>query len=135
MLYYYLRLPPQGAKFSSSLLFNKLKRRSWSSAFFSLNKDAFFECFISFNRVGAISFKKDDFGQRKEQKNTQNASKGITQCLKITGKVSFNTASEASYIYRQKFIRVAKKWSTWQVLEELKLVVKQYFREDVTRKR
>ena len=111
MLYYYLRLPPQGAKFSSSLLFNKLKRRSWSSAFFSLNKDAFFECFISFNRVGAISFKKDDFGQRKEQKTTQNASKGITQCLKITGKVSFNTASEASYIYflsSQKLLKIPK---------------------------
>ena len=35
------------------------------------------------------------------------------QCLKITEKVSFNIASEASYVYilsAQKFIRNAKKW-------------------------
>ena len=57
-------LPPQGAKFSSSLVLNKLRRRSWSSAFLALNKDAFFECFISFNSIGAISF--DMVGQSKD---------------------------------------------------------------------
>ena len=38
----------------------------------------------------------------------------ITQCLEITENVSFNIASEASYVYilsRQKFIETAKKWS------------------------
>ena len=37
-----------------------------------------------------------------------------TQCLKITEKVSFNIASEASYVYilsGQKFIENDKKWS------------------------
>ena len=36
------------------------------------------------------------------------------RCLKITEKVSFNIASEASYVYilsGQKFIKNAKKWS------------------------
>ena len=38
----------------------------------------------------------------------------LAQCLKITEKVSFNIASEASYDYilcGQKFIENAKKWS------------------------
>ena len=37
-----------------------------------------------------------------------------SQCLKITEKVSFNIASEASYVYilsGQKLIKNAKKWS------------------------
>ena len=37
-----------------------------------------------------------------------------TQCLKITEKVSFNIASEASYVYilsKQKLIKNTKKWS------------------------
>ena len=37
-----------------------------------------------------------------------------TQCLKITEKVSFNNAGEASYVYilsGQKLIKNAKKWS------------------------
>ena len=37
-----------------------------------------------------------------------------TRCLKITEKVSFNIASEASYVYilnEQKLIKNAKKWS------------------------
>ena len=38
----------------------------------------------------------------------------ITRCLKITEKVSFNIASEASNVYilsEQKLIKNAKKWS------------------------
>ena len=49
------------------------------------------------------------------------------QCLKITEKVSFNIASEASYIYilrGQKFINKAKNGPFWRVFENLKLVVK-----------
>ena len=37
-----------------------------------------------------------------------------TRCLKITEKVSFNIASEASYVYilsGQKFIKECQKWS------------------------
>ena len=42
----------------------------------------------------------------------------VSQCLKIITKVAFNTASEAIYVYilsGQKFIKIAKKWSTWQL--------------------
>ena len=38
----------------------------------------------------------------------------LPQCLKITEKVSFNIASEASYVYilsGQRFMKNAKKWS------------------------
>ena len=50
----------------------------------------------------------------------------IFQCLKLTEKVAFNIASEASYVYMlsgQKFIKNATKWSIF--MEKLKLVVKQ----------
>jgi len=50
--------------------------------------------------------------------------------LKITEKVSFNIASEASYIYifsGQKLIKNAKNGQFWQVLEKLKLAVKQCY--------
>ena len=43
-----------------------------------------------------------------------------TRCLKITEKVSFNIASEASYVYilsGQKLIKSAKKWSIWRVFK------------------
>ena len=45
-------------------------------------------------------------------------------CLKITEKVSFNIASEASYVYiliGQKLIKNAKNGSFWRVFENLKL--------------
>ena len=51
-------------------------------------------------------------------------------CLKITEKVSFNIASEASYIYilsGQKLIKNAKNGQIWRVLENLKLAVKQSY--------
>ena len=41
--------------------------------------------------------------------------------MKITGKVSFNIASEASYVYilsGQKFIKNAKKGPFWRVFEK-----------------
>ena len=43
-----------------------------------------------------------------------------TQCLKITEKVSFNIASEASYVYilnGQKFIKNAKNSQFWRVFK------------------
>ena len=52
------------------------------------------------------------------------------QCLKITEKVSFNIASEASYVYilsGQKLIKNAQNCSFWRVFENLKLAVKQCY--------
>ena len=47
------------------------------------------------------------------------------QCLKITEKVSFNIASEASYVYilsEQKLVKNDKNGQFWRVFENLKLV-------------
>ena len=47
------------------------------------------------------------------------------QCLKITKKVAFNIASEASYVYilsGQKFIKDAKNGQFWRVFENLNLL-------------
>ena len=52
------------------------------------------------------------------------------RCLKITEKVSFNIASEASYVYilsGQKLIKNAKNCPFWRVFENLKLAVKQCY--------
>ena len=52
------------------------------------------------------------------------------QCLKITEKVSFNIASEASYVHilsGQKLIKNAKNGPFWRVFENLKLAVKQCY--------
>ena len=48
--------------------------------------------------------------------------------MKITEKVAFNIASEASYVYilsGQKLIKNAKNGPFWRVFESLKLAVKQ----------
>ena len=53
-----------------------------------------------------------------------------TRCLKITEKVSFNIASEASYVYilsGRKLIKNAKNGPFWRVFENLKLAVKQSY--------
>ena len=53
-----------------------------------------------------------------------------SRCLKIAEKVSFNIASEASYVYflsGQKFIENAKNVPFWRVFENLKLAVKQCY--------
>ena len=45
-----------------------------------------------------------------------------SRCLKIIGKVSFNIASEASYVYilsGQKLIKTAKNGPFWRVFENL----------------
>ena len=52
------------------------------------------------------------------------------QCLKITEKVSFNIASEASFVYilrGQKLSKNAKNGQFWRGFENLKLVVKQCY--------
>ena len=54
----------------------------------------------------------------------------FARCLKISEKVSFNIASEASYVYIlsvQKLIKNAKNGPIWQVFENLKLSVKQCY--------
>ena len=53
-----------------------------------------------------------------------------SRCLKITEKVSFNIASEASYVYilsGQKCIKNAKNGPFSRVFENLKLAVKQCY--------
>ena len=50
-----------------------------------------------------------------------------TQCLKITEKVSFNIASEASYLYILSEQKLIKNGSFWRVFENLKLKVKQCY--------
>ena len=53
-----------------------------------------------------------------------------TRCLKFTEKVSFNIASEASYVYilsGQKLIKNAQNGPFWRVFENLKLAVKQCY--------
>ena len=53
-----------------------------------------------------------------------------SRCLKITEKVSFKIASEASYVYilsGQKLIKNAKNGPFWRVFENLKLTVKQCY--------
>ena len=59
-----------------------------------------------------------------------NNSKPKSWCLKITEKVSFNIASEASYVYNmsgQKLIKNAKNSPFWRAFENLKLAVKQCY--------
>ena len=69
----------------------------------------------------------------KRNRYLQSANKNIgvaSQCLKITEKVAFYIASEASYIYilnRQKHIENAKIGPFWRVFENLKLAVKQCY--------
>ena len=55
---------------------------------------------------------------------------GNARCLKITEKVSFNIASEASYVYilsGPKLIKTAKNGPIWRDFENLKLAVKQCY--------
>ena len=63
----------------------------------------------------------------------QKASKvNYARCLKITDKVSFNIASEASYVYilsGQKIIKSAKNGQFWRVFENLKFAVKQRYQK------
>ena len=51
----------------------------------------------------------------------------VTQCLKITEKVSFNIASYLNILSRQKFIKNAKNSQYWRVYENLKFAVKQCY--------
>ena len=53
-----------------------------------------------------------------------------TRCLKITEKVSFNIASEVSYVYilsGQKLVKNAKNGPFWRVFENVKLAAKQSY--------
>ena len=53
-----------------------------------------------------------------------------SRCLKITEKVAFNIASEASYVCilsGQKFIKKAKNGQFWRVFENLKFAVTQCY--------
>ena len=54
-------------------------------------------------------------------------SRGRARCLKITEKVSFNIASEASYLYILSGQKLIKNGPFWRVIENLKLAVKQCY--------
>ena len=52
-----------------------------------------------------------------------------SRCLKITEKVAFNIASEASYVYifsGQKLIKNAKNGQFWRVFENLTKIGEKY---------
>ena len=54
----------------------------------------------------------------------------FARCLKITEKVSFNIANEASNVYTlsgQKLTKNAKNAPFWRVFENMKLAVKQSY--------
>ena len=62
--------------------------------------------------------------------DTSSLSRQRARCLKITEKVSFNIASEASYVYilsGQKFTKNAKNGLFWRVFVNLKLAVKECY--------
>ena len=53
-----------------------------------------------------------------------------TQCFKLQKKVSFNIASEASFVYilsGQKFIKKVKNRPLWWIFENAKIVLKQCY--------
>ena len=59
----------------------------------------------------------------------------MAQWVKIVKKVSFDIASEASYVYilsGQKLINSAKNSSFWRVFENLKFAVKQCYQTGQT---
>ena len=63
-----------------------------------------------------------EFGFSKKQ--AKNWDRSVSQCLKIPGKVSFNMASEASYVYilsRQMFIKNAKNRQYGKILKTCSL--------------
>ena len=64
------------------------------------------------------------------RKNIENHNEPSTQCLKITEKVSFNIAGEASYVYflnGLKLIKNVKNGPFWRVFENLMLAVQQCY--------
>ena len=72
----------------------------------------------------------DAASNRKSATNEERGTYSHPQCLKITQKVAFNIASEASYVSilsGQQFIQNAKNGHFWPDFENLKLPVKQYY--------
>ena len=80
-------------------------------------------------KSGWINSPKKDQRSAKKTSGFQ-ANSTSSWCLKITEKVSYNSASEASYVYiliRQKFIKNIKNGQFWRLFENLKLAVKQCY--------
>ena len=65
--------------------------------------------------------------QQIQQLSSENFPNESSQCLKITEKVSFNIASEASYVYILSGQKLIKNGPFWRVFENLKLAVKQCY--------
>ena len=73
---------------------------------------------------------KSENGPQKKKIESFNLNVHAARCLKITEKVSFKIASEASYVYilsGQKFIKNAENGPFWRVFDNLKLAVKQCY--------
>ena len=72
----------------------------------------------------------DAASNRKSATNEERGTYSHPQCLKITQKVAFNIASEASYVYilsGQKFTENAKNGQFGEFLKNLELAVKQCY--------
>ena len=99
--------------------FNPLKALCWClpwRSLFSRNWRMTDVCKIAFFSLASIPFEPWEFKH--------------FCSLKIAEKVSFNIASEASYVYilsGQKIIKNAKNGPFWRVFENLKLAVKQCY--------
>ena len=73
-------------------------------------------------RIKAMQETIDVLTAKNSQVNNKKKIQFCAYCLKITEKVAFNFASEASYVYilrRQKFIKNVKNWS-WKSKREVK---------------
>ena len=77
-------------------------------------KNEWMSCFIYTNGLNAVC----NHPWLHQHKKCVSSSK---RCLKVTEKVSFKIASEASYVY------ICQECSIWIVFENLKLSVKQYY--------
>ena len=96
-------------------------------------------CFVSFFPGCSVDPKWKKTAQMQEEKHKMRTVKwwrlqffaGLPWWLKFTENVSFNIASEASYVYilsGQKFIKNAKNGQFWLVFVILKLAVKQCYK-------
>ena len=81
-----------------------------------------YKCKVSQTTVGEKSPKKSNLFLFKLLSKTS-----LNFRAKITEKVSFNIASEASYVYissGQKFIKIAKNVAFWRIFDNPKFAVK-----------
>ena len=87
-----------------------------------------FDIWCTSSRINIFVWKLKIISNESFSNTLDNLINAHPRCLKITEKVSFNIASEASYILSgQKLIKNAKNGPFWRVFESLKLAVKQCY--------